>query len=839
MARRLNAGGHGSAPAAPRGRDGGTPGTDVGDGFGDGGRGVDPGDGGGPRATGALDPHEPWVVVHRGSSVLVSGLDGNFSGTRREGLFDEEARVLSKHRLQLGGHGCAWGHPWVVPPDRVSHRSEVRLATGDARGPRLPEDEVEIRIDRRVGLGMLEEIVLTNHSMAGIESELVLDLDADFTDVMVVSGDFPPLGQVAERWDECRALVFEYRAEANGRSVRRASRVRIARSTSPPVQDGRSLRFAVSLAPRGQWSALLVVGSRPGDSWREPEGAGEGRSPFAPCSNDEARARWRARRAHFGTAGRVLAATCERAADDLFDLRIEEGAEEGDAFVPQAGMPVYTAFFGRDTVSAAVQGALLGPEMLRGVLARLAATQATEDDPWRDAEPGKMVHEVRRGPRVQLGLLPHDRYYGTLTTGSMFVVALSEYWHWTGDTAALRRHQGAARRVFDWVDRSGDADGDGFVEYDRRSPKGLKNHGWKDSDEAIRYEDGRLVENPIAPLTEQAYLHLALERMAEILLVLGDGDGAAGFEARAAAMRRRFHRAFWMPDEGFYAMALDAAKRPVRSIGSDPGHALMAGLVPVARARAVADRLLRPDLFSGWGVRTLSNLHPSYNPNAYHLGTVWPVENAAFVLGFKRYGLSTHAERLATAVMSAAGHFRFLRLPELIGGHSRDEWGIPTLYPNANAPQAWSASAVVGIVQALLGIYAFAPARVLALVDPQLPPWVDSLTLRGLRVGDARLDLRFRRRPDGSASHRLLRREGRVLVVPVPPPQGIRSERSLPEALLDWAVRRAPGRTAHAARLAIGIVGDDDNRSDAQGERAVRRGAPPPSRPGPAPGPSA
>jgi glycogen debranching enzyme len=500
----------------------------------------------------------------------------------------------------------------------------------------------------------------------------------------------------------------------------------------------------------------------------------------------------------------VVEGAFERAADDLFALRNWALDVGPDAWVPNAGIPAYTGLFGRDVLTAGWQAAILGPEPLRGALARIAERQSRDDDPFRDAEPGKLIHESRRGPLSELGILPQAAYYGTQTTSAMFVVTLSEYWHWTGDLDALRQYRDVALGALDWAARYGDRDGDGFLEYEKRSPRGLKNHAWKDSDEAIRYPDGTLVPNPIATVEEQAYHAVALERMAEILFVLGDRDRARNFGERARRLARRIDEAFWCEEDGFYAMALDPDKRPVRSIGSNAGHVLACGIAPPGRARRVADRLLSPELFTGWGVRTLSAKHPSYNPYAYHLGTVWPVENATFALGFKRYGLDEHAERLASAQLDAAGHFRAFRLPELLGGHDRDRAVTPTLYPRANSPQAWSASAAVQLVQALLGLYPFAPARLLALIRPSLPAWLPELRLDHLRVGDAVVSLRFWRTPRGETKHETLAREGTLHVVSAPPPNADgRLDRR--ETLAAFAVRHAPGPGARLARLAMGM----------------------------------
>jgi glycogen debranching enzyme len=296
--------------------------------------------------------------------------------------------------------------------------------------------------------------------------------------------------------------------------------------------------------------------------------------------------------------------------------------------------------------------------------------------------------------------------------------------------------------------------------------------------------------------------------MAEILVALDEEEEAAPFLVRAARLRRQWHEAYWLPEEGFYAMALDRDKKPVASIGSNPGHALGAGLVPKEVARQVAERLLAPDLFSGWGVRTLSADHPAYNPYAYHLGTVWPVEQATFALGMKRYGLDEEAERIVAGSIAAAARFRSRRLPELLSGIWRDEVPSPIPYPDSNSPQAWSASATVQFVQILLGLYPFAPLNMLAVVRPRLPESLRSVTVRRLRVGDATISLRFDRRDDGTASREVLERDGQLLVMDAPPPQDIApagGAGGAVDAAKAWAIEHAPGRTMRALRIALGL----------------------------------
>jgi glycogen debranching enzyme len=650
---------------------------------------------------------------------------------------------------------------------------------------------------------MVEQLIVRNFSMSAREVTLRLELDADFADIMAPDGATRYARTTNRRWDAgSRTLTFDHHAEANGRRLHRGCRIRVLQADSSPAIHDDAIAFTVSLAPKASWTTTMVYESLVDDRWRAPEIGDVERT----SAGDRLREQWRQQRAQVDSPHQVFASAYDIAAEDLFSLRVWELDTAEDAWIPNAGVPTYTGVFGRDSLTAAWQAALVGPEILRGSLAHIAATQAHDDSAWHDREPGKMVHEIRRGPLSELEIIPQRAYYGTQTTSAMFVVALSEYWHWTGDTAALHRYGDCAIRALDWARQYGDRDGDGFLEYQRRSPLGLKNHGWKDSDEAIRYPDGRLVENPIATIEEQAFYWLAMQRMAEILVALGEESRADEFAARAQQLRECWHSAFWMPDEHFYAIALDPDKQPVRSIASNPGHALGAGLVPIAHARACADRLMAPDMFSGWGIRTLSCDHPSYNPIAYHLGTVWPVENATFALGFKRYGLDEHVDRLATGIFDAVAHFRSCRLPEALGGHGREDTPLPTAYPRSNSPQAWSASAIVQLVQTMLGLYPFAPGHVVALVRPRLPEWLPAVTLRNVRVGSATASIRFERGRDGSTAFDVIDKRGPLFVVEMPPPQDTNpSSQSWDEGVRSWLLERVPGRLASALRLALGL----------------------------------
>ena len=734
------------------------------------------------------------------------------------GLYDYDTRILSRFRLTVDERPPALLSAATPEADMLVARFRVPVEGGHAEGPILPEDALDLELERRIGAGLLDRWTITNRSAVPWQGRLRLEVDADFADVAEVGAERRQKGEVAARQGP-RSLELRYEARRESRRFQRGVRVRVLPGRGAGAgADGTSLeidatdtgmQMRAKLAARGSLEFRVRVSSRVNGRWRSPDLPEDDADMTARARQ---RAAWRISRLHVGGTDRVQLPV-ERALDDLFALRNQDleadllttpTGTRRPGWIVNAGVPTFTGFFGRDALTAGWQAAMAVPSALRGALEVAALTQAIEDDPWRDAEPGKMLHELRRGPLSMLGISPREAYYGSQTTPAMFVIVLSELWHWTGDDRVLRRFREPALKAIDWAERT--MDERGFVTYTKRSPGGLLNQGWKDSDEAIRHADGRIAHGPMATVEEQAFHHLALQRLAEILIVLGDDGAADALLDRAGALRRRWHEAFWMPREGFYALALDGEGRQVASITSNPGHALAAGLVPPDHARFVADRLLSEELFSGWGVRTLSQEHPSYNPLAYHLGTVWPVENATFALGLKRYGLDDHLERLASALLEGAAASPDGRLPEAITGHRRLPGVGPTPYPNACSPQAWSASSVVQSLQLLLGLYPFASLQTLALIRPRLPRWIPEVTLRNLRVGRATVDLRFTRNADGSANHRVLRKDGALVIAPAGPPSNARGTPSPWLEQVERAVfKRAPGRLVRAARIAVGL----------------------------------
>ncbi len=411
-----------------------------------------------------------------------------------------------------------------------------------------------------------------------------------------------------------------------------------------------------------------------------------------------------------------------------------------------AGVPWFTTLFGRDAILASFAALLVDPSLAVDTLRVLASLQATGDDPAHDAEAGKIPHEIRDGEMARTGEVPFGRYYGAADTTPLWLVLLGETFDWTGDVDLVSELWPNALAALDWLERGGDPDGDGFIEYRRRAPGGLVNQGWKDALDAVQDRAGRVADGPIALVEVQGYAYDARIRMARLARAVGDMPLAERLDADAGRLRARFAEAYWVPDLATCALALDGAKRPMDAIGSNQGHALWSGIVDERHAQGVAERLAGPGLDSGWGMRTFAAGQPGYTPFGYHTGTVWPHDAAIAIAGLRRYGFDAPASRLAAGLLDAATRFPDARLPELFCGFSRDEVEDPVPYPVACSPQAWSAAAPLLVLRSLLGLRPRAADRELDLVRPILPEGVDDLAISGLAIGTAMVDLHVRRR---------------------------------------------------------------------------------------------
>jgi glycogen debranching enzyme len=699
------------------------------------------------------------LYLSHSRTVMATDRDGFIAPGSEHGLFVHETRLVSTLRYliddQTPGPNVlsnieqhSFMGYYLVPAPGVDAGPPD---TGSGMVPPASRHPLELRITRLASDGVHEDLDVTNFARSATRFTFAIEIETDCSDLADL-----------------------------GRPVQIERTIDIGFSRAPRFEGNRAL-FDVVLEPGQSWHVCVDfaptidgVAMRP-----TPCGAGFGPRSSAsenpdPLSRVEARIPSSVDVPGSGLSASVCA-TLEQARRDLDALRLHD-LDTQHGWTMAAGLPQYVALFGRDTLTASWQAAMLGPEMMRGTLEVLARYQGTREDDWRDEQPGRMLHEAHTGPLATLGLNNRGRSYGSITTSGLYALIAAELWHWTGDAAAVRPFLDPALRALAWLDR--ERRHDGLYTYQTRSSDGVRHQAWKDSPDAIVDEDGRDVEPPIATCEEQGFVFIAKLHLAETLWSLGEHEEGRRLFDEALLLRDRFNEAFWMAEEGYYALALDARGQQVRSIASNAGHCVATGIAEDAHVPLIAERMFREDLFSGWGIRTLSSSHPSFNPYSYHLGSVWPVEQGTFALGFMRYGLHERVQHLARAQFEAAALFDFHRLPELFSGHPRDAaHPFPALYPNACSPQAWSASTVFSLLQALLGLYPYAPLDLL-LVDPHLPEWLPEVTIRNMRVGRARVTIRFRDR-----SFEVLEQEGKLHLLQQPMPWSLTATRR--ERLMD------------------------------------------------------
>ena len=710
-----------------------------------------------PRVPVVSDLPGKVLAVKEGETFLYTDVEGNLSD-RRElglGLYHKDTRFLSNFGLRVSGR-----EPILLSSSAervyVSHVDLTNPDLYDEKRTAVPQHSLNIRRTRAVKGSLFERIRTKNYNPFPVEFDIDLTFGADFADIFEVRGlSRETRGTYEPPKDDGRTIEFAYTGED---AIRRVTRISFGLKPRRVEVRGDlvDVSFVVRLAAHETKTIGLVV---------EPVIEGDSSNSGGVFDDVVHELRhsyedWERECTQVRTDNELFNTLLTRGLRDLRALYTEM---DGGGILA-AGIPWYVAAFGRDTLIASHQMLMLSPRPARESLQVLAGLQGTVVDDWRDEEPGKILHEIRRGELARSGYLPHTPYFGSIDSTPWFLILLAQYFRWTNDLGFIKEMMPAAEAALEWIDTFGDFDGDGLVEYRSRSPRGLRNQGWKDAYDAIVHTNGVLAEPPIALIEVQAYVYMAKTRMADVFAALDDFERSGKLRDQATVLRQRIHEAFWMEDQQYYAAALDGDKRQVKTIMSNPGHALYCGSLEQSRADAVARRVFEPDLFSGWGIRTMSKSATAYNPMSYHNGTVWPHDNALIAAGLKRYGRFEETNRLVTALFEVAQYADYMRLPELFCGFTRRTPSPPVQYPVACSPQGWAAGTPFLLLQAMLGISALAHQNLLTVNKPHLPPWLNEVELRNLRVGDSLLSLAFRREGD-MTSFSLLERTGDVRVV--------------------------------------------------------------------------
>ncbi len=669
--------------------------------------------------------------------VLVTEDDGSLPlGTSTAlGLYYHDTQYLSGYSLRINGQAPAL----LSANTEENYVGAFQLANRPATledGSILASQSLSVRRTRFLADGLRERVGILNCNPGKVRLRIELEFDASFQDLFAVRG----YRGLARTTEETPLEIIP-----NGIRFSRLGRDAVRRTTditmrpAPDQISGRTFVLERELAPQEIVTYELAV---------VPREDGVGAAP-APRDFDEALDALNARYRKFLRGCAAYTTSSESLDDELvlrsaLDLRALIDEEETGLYVT-AGIPWYAVPFGRDGLIAAYQTLAWNPDIAKGTLRLLAKYQGTKVDRFTEEEPGKIFHELRRGELARLGEVPHRPYYGTVDATPLFAMLFAETVKWTGDRVLWRELLPAAERAIAWCDTYGDADGDGYIEYGA-SPSDLRNHGWKDSANSLSDPDGQPAALPAALVEAQAYVYAAKCGVADLYALDGDDERAVKLRAEATALAERFERDFWMENEGCYAQALDGNKKQVSAVTSNAGHALWAGIARPDRAKRVVERLMAPDMFSGWGVRTLSSTYPTYNPMSYHNGSVWPHDNSLIAQGFVRYGFREEANAIIEALIEAGKRFPNARLPELFCGFQRDLRfsSRPADYLVSCIPQAWSAGMVFLCLRSLLGLEPDLERRRVT-VDPALPVWLDTIEVQHLRAYDSTISFRVRR----------------------------------------------------------------------------------------------
>lgn len=707
-----------------------------------------------PKARPVTDIRDAQVIKHD-RAFFLSDRFGDVPEDNQAalGLYVRDTRFLSQLELTLNElrpvllHSSTERNYWQVVelafPVTVTHSGGFE-----------EQENITVSRSRLLSESLVEQIEVSNYGRDSRAIRLAVTFDVDFLDLFEVRGWIRTHAQPGQAQPPEVGNNFVTFGHRGADGVVRATTIRF--SPAPDEMTTNHAVFDLELGDGERTGVMMEVTPSVGSTTPARRGVRDARQHL-----EQRYTQWRKRCTRFRTSSHQLSRYLDRAILDLRMLLSDE--DQADPTI-DAGVPWFAALFGRDSLITAYQCLGLNPDLAWGVLRVLAARQGSQVDEWREEEPGKILHELRLGELAGAGEIPHTPYYGSVDATPLWLVLLSYAYSWTGDLEAVRSLWPNALAALEWIDRYGDLDGDGYVEYERRSAKGLDNHGWKDSWNGVVYPDGSLVRGPIAMVEVQGYVYQAKVRASRLAEALGDAALSARLAKEAAQLKERFNRDFWIESEGYFGLAMGGDKQLVPTITSNPGHCLWSGIVDEDKALRVARRLVSPALSSGWGIRTLASKQPAFDPLGYHTGTVWPHDNALIAEGLKLYGFDDEAINVIDQLSQAGANFPLARYPELFCGFSRDDVPVPVEYPVACRPQAWASGSTLLMLRSFAGMVAEAPDGKLYVVRPKLPAWLDRIDILGMRVGSSRIDLTFSSH-EGVTATQVPRKEGELEVL--------------------------------------------------------------------------
>jgi glycogen debranching enzyme len=694
-----------------------------------------------------------FFLCERDGRVPVKGKHGL-------GLYYHDCRYLNGYELKLGGADLS---PLVATAGAGS-KADLELSNPDLRldsGRLMPKEDLAVlweRVTDPERLALHDLLTFTNYGVETFSFPVALTFASAFEDIFVVRGlEAKSRGRLLEPRCDAGRLVLAYDGSDG---VWRG--LTILFDPQPSSTDGTTAHFRFELPSHHEAQLSVSLVMTESRSREEPlpaltRGDFERASKVLHGGTQE----WLGRQTKCETSDPVLDRVLQRSLLDLHMVRSRDNGHEYFA----AGVPWYVTLFGRDSIISALESLAFQPDIAADTLRLLAHYQGTRVDPWRDEEPGKIMHELRVGELAHDNDIPQTPYYGSVDSTPLFLILLGHEAAWSGSLALFHELRDNIERALRWITEYGDADGDGYVEYASKSGKGLTNQGWKDSGDAISNTDGSLAMPPIALCEVQGYVYLAKTLLADLFRRAGEADRADDLMEEAKQLHEHFNRDFWLKGKSIYAISLQGHDhRPTETVTSNAGQVLWSGIADDDKARRVVRRLMDEDMFNGWGIRTLSEKEKRYNPIGYHVGTVWPHDNAIIATGFRRYGLEEPAREVWAGIVAAALQFPTYRLPEVFSGFRRRAFGQPVHYPVACHPQAWAAGSVPYLLTSLLGLQPEAFDKRLRVVRPVLPQRLEHVALRGLRVGAAKVDLRFATGSDGKVEVEVLHKEGELEV---------------------------------------------------------------------------